>query len=243
MADIMKRKLTGLSRRYLAALQKYLAQESAGTPPALALRLGRQAADLGLGGLELARIHGRALDVLDLSKGSDGKRRLVRRAEMFFDEAIVPLMDAQRSARQGRTELNLSDGILNQHTLDLAATHRQLQQAVTREKRAEATRHRSGAHYPRLLKESLKLQEGLRQTTHQKISAQEQERHTISRQLQDEIAQTLLGIHVRLSNLRAAVRGDKSNFAKEIASTQRLVRESVKSINRFARGLNFQVPA
>jgi len=43
------------------------------------------------------------------------------------------------------------------------------------------------------LKDSLQLQEELRQLTHQVLAAQEEERKKISHELQDEIAQTLLG--------------------------------------------------
>jgi len=88
------------------------------------------------------------------------------------------------------------------------------------------------------LKESLQLQKGLRQMAHRNLSAQEQERLTLSHQLQDEIAQTLLGINVRLLGLKTAASGGATNLTKEIASAQRLVKESVRSINRFARELD-----
>jgi uncharacterized protein YunC (DUF1805 family) len=53
----------------------------------------------------------------------------------------------------------------------------------------------------------------------------------------------LLSINVRLLNLRTAARGNKANLTKEIASTQRLVEATVKSINRFARELGIRRPA
>jgi len=55
-----------LSRRYLAALRKHLEADSqANLHPAL--RAGHQAVGLGLDTLELARIHERAVDALNLS--------------------------------------------------------------------------------------------------------------------------------------------------------------------------------
>jgi hypothetical protein len=53
--------------------------------------------------------------------------------------------------------------------------------------------------------------------------------------LRDEIAQTLLGINVRLISLKkeAAAEG----LQKEIASTRRLVLKSMKSIKGFARAV------
>ena len=79
-------------------------------------------------------------------------------------------------------------------------------------------------HYKALLEESLALQEHLRHLTHRILSAQEAERKKISRDLQDEIAQTLLGINVRLLTLKKAAKGNTANLKKEIANTQRLVR-------------------
>ena len=57
----------------------------------------------------------------------------------------------------------------------------------------------------------------------------------MSSDLQDEIAQTLLGINVRLLTLRKEAAANASGFKKEITSTQRLVDKAGKSIKRFAR--------
>jgi signal transduction histidine kinase len=94
---------------------------------------------------------------------------------------------------------------------------------------------KSGEHTRKLLKESRDLQKHLQRLTHQILSAQEDKRKRISRELHDEIAQTLLGINVRLLTLKKAAAIDASGLKKEIASTQRLVDKSVKSIKRFAR--------
>ena len=93
------------------------------------------------------------------------------------------------------------------------------------------------------MEESLALQEHLRRLTHQILTAQEAERKKISHELRDEIAQTLLGINVRLLTLKKAAKGKTGSLKKEIANTQRLVRESVQSINQFARGLDIHQQA
>jgi signal transduction histidine kinase len=90
-------------------------------------------------------------------------------------------------------------------------------------------------HRDQCLEESLQLQKRLRQLTRRMLLVQENERRSISHELQDEIAQTLLAINVRLLNLKT---GNKVNLTKEIASMQQLVVESVRSINRFARKLD-----
>ena len=102
----------------------------------------------------------------------------------------------------------------------------------------EAALKQSRANYKSLLDESLALQNHLRRLTHRLLLVQEAERKKLSRDLRDEIAQTLLGINVRLLSLKRAATGNRATLKKEIASTQRLVQQSVRSINQFASELH-----
>jgi signal transduction histidine kinase len=197
-----------------------------------ALGLGRRAVTLGLETLELARIHERALVTLEAASGKDG---FVKRAEIFFTEALIPIVETHRAARRSNVELHRLNEALGRRTVELAATHRQLQRGIVRRKSVEAALKISGEHYTKLLKDSLQLQEGLRQLTHQVLAAQEDERRKISRELQNEIAQTLLGINVRLLTLKQEARNNTRGLKNEIASTQRLVLKSAKSVRRVAR--------
>jgi two-component system sensor histidine kinase DegS len=227
----MKQKLIGLSQQYVTALRKHLKQgPRAGLQPALAL--GRRAVVLGLETLELARIHEQAITTLELTWSKNG---FLRRAEIFFAEAITPIVETHRAARQSKIQLNRLNDTLGRRTVELAATNRLLQRGIVRRKSVEAALKISGEHYARLLKNSLQLQEGLRQLTHQVLAAQENERKKISRELQDEIAQTLLGINVRLLTLKQEARSNTKGLKNEIASTQRLVLKSAKSVRRAAR--------
>jgi signal transduction histidine kinase len=228
----MKQELIGLlSRRYVTALRKHLKRGSRDGLQ-LALALGRQAVDLRLETLELARIHERALVTLELSKSKDG---LAERAEFFFTEAIAPIVETHRAARQSKNDLDRLNGTLNRRTAELAATNRQLQRGIVRRKSVEAALKKSCQHYAKLLRESLQLQEDLRRLTHQVLATQEDERKKISRKLQDEIAQTLLGINVRLLSLKHDARNNTKGLKNEIASTQQLVIKSAKSVRRVAR--------
>jgi signal transduction histidine kinase len=227
----MKQKSTGLSRRYETALRKHLkAGSRASLQPALGL--GRRAVVLGLETLELARMHERAVTTLELSSSKNG---FLKRAEIFFTEAIIPIVETHRAARQSKIQLSQLNETLGRRTAELAVTHLQLQRGIVRRKSVEAALKISGEHYAKLLKDSLQLQEGLRQLTHQVLAAQENERKKISRELQDEIAQTLLGINVRLLNLKQEARTNTKGLKNEIASTQRLVVKSAKSVRRVAR--------
>jgi signal transduction histidine kinase len=81
------------------------------------------------------------------------------------------------------------------------------------------------------------MQEQLRHLSHQLLLTQEEERKRISRELHDEIVQTLVGINVHLASLTMKSRINTKDLRKKIAQTQRLVEKSVDIVHRFARGL------
>jgi len=224
----MKQNLIQLSHRYAASLRAHLKQgRMASLQPAL--RLGHQAVAHGLETLELARIHEQALTTLELPDKTNGA---IKRAETFFAEALVPIVETHHAARQSRIDLNRVSETLIRRTAELAVSNRHLQSGILRRKDVEAALKRCGKHYARLLKDSLRLQHGLRQLTHQMLATQEDERKSISLKLQDEIAQTLLGINVRLVSLKQEARINTKGFKKEIASTRQLVVQSARSARR-----------
>ena len=229
----MKQKLIRLSQQYETALRTHL-EPGARTNLLLALGLGRQAVTFGLETLELACIHERALATIKLSNPKNGSSR---RAKIFFTEANAQIVETHRATRQSQVHLNRMKEALDQRTTELAATNRRLQRGVVRHKVAQNAAEKSGLHYKKCLEESLELQKRLRQLTHRVLMAQEDERKSISLELHDEIAQTLLGINVRLLSLKQEARINHKGFKKEIASTQRLVGNSVRSVRRVAREL------
>ena len=229
----MKQNSAGLSQRYVMALRKYL---KPGPRVSLqpALRLGCQAGALGLETLELARIHGQALAALKLSKSKKG---LLKRAEMFFIQVISPIAESHRTA-QNKNELDRLKETLSRRTTELAIGKRRLQRDGVRHKIIEDVIETKEMYHCKCLEESLELQKCLRQLTHQVLAAQEDERKKISCELQDEIAQMLLGINVRLLSLKQENRSNISGLKNEIASAQRLVAKSVKFVRKFARKLD-----
>ena len=88
-----------------------------------------------------------------------------------------------------------------------------------------------------MLEQSDRLQEQLRLLSRQILSAQEDERKEISRELHDVIAQTLTGINVRLATLKKEAALNTKGLDRNIARTQRLVEKSVDIVHRFAREL------
>jgi signal transduction histidine kinase len=223
--------LNQLSEPYDAVLRSHLA-EGAHARRQPALLLGREAVSLGLETLELARIHEQALAKLELP---GTKNATLKRAENFFNAANSCMEETHSAARQSTVHLNRMKKTLDERTAELAARNRQLKRGGVRRKVAEtALEHRKSRHKT-CLKESLRLQKRLRQLTHRVMETQENERKSISHKLQDEIAQTLLGINVRLLSLKQAARNNGQGFKNEIASTQRLVAKSAQSVRRVAR--------
>jgi signal transduction histidine kinase len=217
-------------------LHKHLKQgRRASLQPARAL--GRKAVALGLETLDVARIHETALAALEASSSKDG---FIKRAETFFTEVITPIEKTHRAALKANARLHQLGKMLGRRTVDLAASSRSLKQGVAQRKGVEQALKKSAGHYARLVKESRRLQRHLRQLTHQILSAQEAERKKISRELHDEVAQTLLGINVRLLTLKQEATGNMEGLKKEIASTQRLVKKSVQTMSRYTRGFGHQ---
>ena len=227
----MKQSRITLSQNYVTALSAHLRP---GAPVRLltAQGLGRQAVALGLETLELARIHERALVKLNLLPD---KTRLIRHAESFFIEVNTPIEETHRATQAGEVHLSRLKETLGQRTVELAVTNRQIKRGVVRRKVMEEAAEKTGQHYKKCLEESLELQKRLRLLTHCVIASQEDERKSISHELHDEIAQTLLGINVRLLSLKQEARVNHRGLKNDIASTARLVAKSVQSVRRIAK--------
>jgi signal transduction histidine kinase len=235
----MKQQLIGLSQRYVTALRNHLNEGPRGRVHR-AGGLGRQAAALGLETQDLARMHERALTTLKLP---NNKHRRIKRGEIFFAEAAIPIMETRRAARQGKIDVKRLNETLSRRTAELAASNRQLQRGIARHKVKEAAFKKNGKEHDKCLQESLQLQKQLRQLTHQVLAAQEDERKTISLELQNEIAQTLLGINVQLLSLKQEARSNTQGFKNKIAETQHSVVNLAESVRRFARELDIGPPA
>jgi len=83
----------------------------------------------------------------------------------------------------------------------LAAANKRLQAENRRAEHREKLKQQE-RHLNTLLSQSLQMQEHLRQLSLDLLWAQEEERKTISRELHDDIAQTLMGIKFILATLK-----------------------------------------
>lgn len=120
-----------------------------------------------------------------------------------------------------------------QHRLEvLAAANEAAQKEIFRREALEISLRESEQAQRKLLSESRQMHAQLRFLTRQVMIAQEDERKKISRDLHDDVLQTLVGINVNLSALELS-----PVLKANIRRTQRLVANAVKAVHSFARDL------
>jgi signal transduction histidine kinase len=228
---------TSFSSRYVSALLKHLDQ---GTPATLnmARKLGLQAVAQEVELLEIARLQEDTMVRKALPRCSPPGRILcMQRAGEFFALAIAPMADPKSSPNAAEKQLKQIIEVLGQRTVELAASNLELNTEITLRKAVEEALKKSENHFSKLLAQSDRMQEQLRRLSRQILSAQEEERKKISRELHDVIAQTLTSINIRLSTLKKEASLNTKSLARNIDSTQRLVEKSVNIVHQFAREL------
>ncbi len=124
------------------------------------------------------------------------------------------------------------------HRLEvLSVSNRKLEAEIVRRRRVERSLKKSEQRQRLLLLESSDMRDRQRLLSRQLIFVQEDERKRISRELHDVIAQTLSGISLRLSALKADATNTTPEHAHKIARTQHMVEESMRIVHKFAREL------
>lgn len=226
-----------LSVRYLRALRRHLAGKSArGRRPARSL--GQAALAGGLATVDLAAIHERA--IVSLAPTFDfisAHGRSLKRAGSFFAQMLQPYEEARLASRASHQALKERNLTLHRHSQALARGNRELQREIKRREAGEAVIRENKEEFRTLFLESQAMEKKLRQLTRKVISAQEEERKMISRELHDQVVQTLVGINVELTALAHGATLSAQALKSKINLTQRLVESSVKAVHRFAREL------
>ncbi|WP_414660590.1 chemotaxis protein CheB [Horticoccus sp. 23ND18S-11] len=176
-----------------------------------------------------AKALGRWFDVFAFRLGPAEHRHV---AVLFRD--ITTLRNADAALRTAQAQLsdraNQLEHAVADRTAKLTATNRELATSL-------AAIRKSEERYRTMLAESHSMQKKLRKLTHQIISVQEDERKEISRELHDEVVQTLVGINVELAALNRGSAVGLHLEKSKIAHAQRLVENSVHAVHRFAREL------
>jgi two-component system, NarL family, sensor histidine kinase DegS len=212
-----------VSQHYTSALRLHLNKRGRGTPIG-ARTLAGEALGLGMPASDLERMHRNATRSLREDPRLDGRRTESLLRSFAFCTAVRVAYDCGRSAARD------AQARARRHSTSLALE-------AARRKTGETKLRVGNEKYLRLLRESASMQAKLRQLARQVLSAQEDERREISRELHDEVVQTLVGINVELATLgKTASRGAQS-LRSTIARSQRLLENSVNLVHRFARKL------
>lgn len=223
-----------LTADYQAALRNHVEKDSPATLKA-ADGLGRTAVKLGFETLRMANMHEQALAVLLPGEPSPNKQEeLSRKASAFFAEAIMPIEGTHLAAQVDREDFEQLNTNLKQRTEDLAELNRELKVQIDERKSAESALEAREYSSSQLLKDSQLLEQNLKEMTRKILSATENERHAMSLRLNDEIAQTLLGINIRMIALKNKIDINHLNHNHEIDMIQQLVGDSAEMIKRLA---------
>jgi signal transduction histidine kinase len=232
----MKSERLNFSQRYKEALLAHLKDSPANLDSAYGLF--REGLDAGAVSLNLAKLH-ESIMVRDVLPDcpQDKREALLKQAGLFFAEVELSINNSRRNGHASAAQLKKIIASLSVRTAELAASKLELIDENIRLKAVEKKLKKSESHYAKSLENSKCLQEQLRHLSHQILSAQEDERKKISRELHDVIAQALTGINVRLATLKKEASLNTKGLERNIAQTQRVVVKSTNIVHQFAREL------
>lgn len=167
-------RLNKLAAQYLTALKAHVGHATPATLQAAHV-LGSRTVAMGMETLDLAKTHDHAVDqLLSADSASDTRQTMTLKSAPFFTEAILPLEKTHRVALDTGAEMNC----LNQ-ALELATSVLKLKQEILQRKAVEESLCPSEQTTSKLLAKSRQL-----------LSALEEERRKISRELHDVVDQT-----------------------------------------------------
>jgi signal transduction histidine kinase len=110
-------------------------------------------------------------------------------------------------------------------------------QDVTEQHLTEEALRESKEHYYQLFQQAREMEENLRRLSSRILRAQEEERTRISRELHDEVGQTLTAINMNLTELRARLTNGDPGLLARLGDSQQLLESSMETVHRFAREL------
>jgi signal transduction histidine kinase len=199
--------------------------------------LGRRAVALGMETLDVAGIHSQSLLAAraDGARVPGGVRATAARARRFLMAVLDPVEQGHRPALKAKAQTKKLAHSVRQRTREASLATRKLKQGIARRQSAETALKKSEQRHAELLVEAVHLERQLQDLARKMLAAQEQERTKSGRRLQDEIAQALIAIQVRLLALKGIDRVNAESLKNEIAEMQRMVKQSVRMIDRLAR--------
>ncbi len=226
-----------LTRRYLAALKRYLKLRNERSLQQ-AYDVGRKTAAHGLGVIDMARIHETVLlTLLPHSETAEESFKVAKTAGAFLTESLSPFEITHRGFQDANRSLRQLNDALEDRNRQLAATNQKLKQEIAQRERVEHELRESEEHYRDLFTQAKLMQENLRHLSSQILRVQEDERKRISRELHDEVGQALTAVNVNLAMLKKMVRGSHTRLRRKIADAQNMLEQTMEVVHDFSREL------
>lgn len=222
------------SRLYKSALRKHLTPKSLPDRKVIE-QLGGKARAAGLS--ELAGMHEQML-VMELLPDCPSAKRgaLIRNAGGFF-AAVIQATDVVETESREAARSTRAIKILSGRNVELAAANDRLGEEIVEREKVVVALRKSEQQVIKSLERSEALKEQVRGVSRQLLSAQEDERRKISRELHDVIAQALLAINTRLATLKTEAGMNTKSLARNISRTQKMISKSTEIVHKFAREL------
>ncbi len=148
---ILKKPTSSLLGRYKRELRAHLNNGSR-PPSSRAESVGRAAISKGLDTLDLASLHGKALDALTPASSSAAARVVAaKKAETFFLNVLVPIERTHRTMTENVVKLKCAVESLETRTAELTAANLLQKEEVAQRKAAEKSLRASEQHHRVLL--------------------------------------------------------------------------------------------
>ncbi len=231
----MNNSTSSLPITYHSALRDYLVQPTEATLQQ-AYELGRAAMSAGLGVFDVIRLHHQALNDGVVSPDPAVVVRCAPMLEAFLLETLSPFEAAHRGFRRAWERLEQMNTTLAGHNEALALSNAQLEEEISMRQRTEAQLREAKEHYFQLFQKAKAMEESLHDLSAQVLTAQEEERKRISRELHDEIGQALTAVNVTIAMLKRHATSDV-DLRKKIADAESLLASSMETVHIFAREL------
>ena len=212
--------MKGFFKKYKLDLHDFLLNSSEASLKSAEI-LGQEAVVLGLKMVDVAVFHEHAMIAEILAMKTDIARKCIsERAKLYISAVLLPIEANYRAAFEAL------DSTLH--------ANKALVKEVELRKLAEKKLLENDKKTSELLKNSVLQQKRLRKMARLLLSAQEDERKRVSRDLHDVIAQVLTGINVQLSVLKLEALSNFKGISRNIARAEKLVAKSVDIVHRFA---------
>ena len=112
-----------------------------------------------------------------------------------------------------------------------------LQQEILQRRAVEKSLRTGEQHLKHLLEQSQALRTQLQQLSHKVLTAQEEERKNLSRELHDVVSQALTSINLALGNLQTEAKLKPEEVSQTITETRALIEDSIEQVHQFAGDL------